>query len=85
MNSQDAVIMMSKFVNNMCFDSREFVEGMGNEHRTLQQTFTELCFEWIRYNADNYDKGIFDGRNEYSCRKCKEIATTVDLFKCPFV
>jgi hypothetical protein len=87
MKTQEAVRMMSDFVNNMCMDPKEFAEGMGNEHRTLQQTFTNLCFEWIKFNAEQYDKKIFDGRNEYSCKVCKEIVEKVEAvgYRCPFI
>lgn len=87
MTTQEAVRTMSDFVNNMSMNPKEFVEGMGNEHRTLQQTFTNLCFEWIKYNAAQFDKKIYDGRNEFSCKVCKEITEKVEWvnYSCPFI
>lgn len=44
---------------------------MSTEHRTLQQSFTRLCIEWIKYVAS--DEYRFDGRNEENHKVCKEI------------
>ena len=68
----DAVHTMSDFVNDMCRDEEQFLVSMAREHRTLQQSFTGLCFAWIRHCA-KMDFRSIDGRNEWSVNKCKEI------------
>lgn len=44
---------------------------MGREHRYLQQEMFKVCLEYIKLLAGNYDKGIYDGRNEWSCKTSK--------------
>jgi hypothetical protein len=61
---------MTDFVNTFSSDSRkEFVQAMANEHRTLQQSFTRLCLEWIEHCASQEYRT--DGRNESSHTTCK--------------
>lgn len=86
-NTKEAVKEMSEFVNNMSCPIDEFIEGMANEHRTLQQTFTNLCLAWIRKCAENHSKGNFDGRNLASCEVSRQIVETVEdaKYDCPFI
>lgn len=44
---------------------------MGLEHRYLQQEMFKVCLEYIKVLADNYEKGIYDGRNEWACKTSK--------------
>jgi hypothetical protein len=61
---------MTDFVNTFSSDSKkEFVQAMANEHRTLQQSFTRLCLEWIEHCASQEYRT--DGRNESSHTTCK--------------
>lgn len=58
-------------VNTFTRDAKEFNELMSMEHRTLQQSFTKLCLQWIEYIAlDDYRT---DGRNEQSHNLAKDI------------
>ena len=50
-------------------NSKKFIDVMSNEHRTLQQRFTQLCIDWLAY-CDGMKSNQYDGRNEAS----KEIA-----------
>jgi hypothetical protein len=83
----EAAREMSDFVNNMSCDVKKFCETMSVEHRTLQQSFSELCFAWIRHCAEKYDEGRYDGRNEFSCKVSKEIVEKVEdaQYKMPFI
>ena len=78
-DAKEAVKEMQDFVNNMSCPIDEFVEGMSYEHRTLQQTFTNLCFAWIRKAAEMKEQGRFDLRNQHSVEKCAEIVEKVEL------
>lgn len=84
-DTEETVKAMSNFVNNMTCPIPDFVLEMTREHRTLQQTFTNLCFAWIRKCAQNHWAGNFDGRNEHSCKKSAEIVEKVDIHDGPFV
>lgn len=56
---------ITDFVN--CYGRRsgeEFCEAMTYQHRTLQQSFTRLCLQWLEKVAD--DNYLTDGRNEAS-------------------
>lgn len=54
--AEEAVQALSHMVNAMGnSDKKEFIELMNREHRTLQQSFTGLCFNWIENCAsDDY-------------------------------
>jgi len=76
---------VANFANEMSMDMQSFVDAIANEHRTIQQAFTGLCFAWIRKAAEQYDKGDFDGRNEYSVEQCEKITKYVDVSSPPFI
>jgi hypothetical protein len=66
---------MTDFVNTFSNDSKkEFVQAMSNEHRTLQQSFTRLCLEWIEHCASQDYRT--DGRNESTHQVCKAMVET---------
>lgn len=73
---QDAADTISSLLNTFSFNHKEFCKAMCDEHRTLQQQFTEMCLQWIRTCAS--DDYRYDGRNEYSHNMCKEIVTAYD-------
>lgn len=43
-----------------------FLEQMGREHRTLQQSFTRLCLQWLEQVAERKGPQFLDARNEAS-------------------
>ena len=71
---------MSDFVNAVgSLRTREFCFAMSREHRTLQQNFSKLCYEWLRFQSQQYEDQNYDGRNEYACRVANKIMTDPDL------
>lgn len=69
-------------INSFSFDYKDFCNEMQREHRTLQQSFTRLCFEWIKHCAEFKDYE-FDGRNEASvmaCKKLQEVIESEDIY-----
>ena len=58
------VDQITAYVNSMSLHPEKFNKAMSNEHRTLQQSFTKLCLQWIEYVAS--DEYRYDGRNEAS-------------------
>ncbi len=71
MNTKEVVQTMSNFVNSYSRTHEEFCNEMSREHRTLQQSFTRLCLEWIEHVAN--DEYRTDGRNEGSKAVAKEL------------
>jgi hypothetical protein len=61
MNTKEVVQTMSNFVNSYSRTHEEFCTEMSKEHRTLQQSFTRLCLQWIEHVAS--DEYRTDGRN----------------------
>jgi hypothetical protein len=59
--SEKIVDDLTKLVNSMSFKPDYFIEAMSKEHRTLQQSFTKLCLQWLEYVAS--DDYMSDGRN----------------------
>ena len=62
-------------VNSFNFDDKAFCETMLREHKTLQQSFTRLCFEWIKACGQN--KNV-DARNEASVKACKQLSEIIE-------
>jgi len=62
---------LAQLVNSMSFKPDYFIEAMSKEHRTLQQSFTKLCLQWIENCAS--EEYQTDGRNEASHDICHDI------------
>lgn len=75
----EAVAATTSMVNGDRQARKEFVEGMAKEHRTLQQGFTGVCFEWIQHLA-SLQPGEYDLRNEAAVKACKKIMEGVDKY-----
>lgn len=66
---------VSNMLNSLGFVHELFCAEMRKDHRTIQQNFTRLCFEWIKTCAvDDYPT---DERNRASHVKCKAIVDTM--------
>ncbi len=70
------VRQVASMVNSFSFNPKAFCQEMTHEHRTLQQTFTNLCIEWLKTCASEDYR--YDGRNEQSHYISKEIKTAYD-------
>lgn len=81
---EDLAKVVAGAINSFGFDSKAFCKQMQNEHKTLQQTYTNLCLAWIKCLAESEDR-YFDGRNEASRRIAKEICTKVDVHCLPMI
>lgn len=73
----EVVTKVADMLNNFSdTPTKLFVEGMARKHRTLQQSFTNLCTAWLRHLAA-LEPNQFDGRNEASVKLAKEIIEKV--------
>lgn len=69
--AQEVVNNVTDYLNSFSNKNAEFIKEMNREHRTLQQSFTKLCLEWLENCAtEDYH---FDGRNEASHKVSKEV------------
>lgn len=66
---------VSSMLCNMGFNPEEFIHELSRDHRTIQQSFTRLCFEWLKYCASEDYR--HDERNRASHVKCKAIVETM--------
>ena len=70
-DAKEVAQVMSRFVNGGgSHQTAEFIEEMGRDHRTLQQSFTKVCFAWIKHLAE---VERYDARNEASILACRKI------------
>ena len=76
---------VSTMLNDFGFSAKGFCESMTREHRTLQQSFTRLCIEWLQTCADAEYR--YDGRNEASHEVAKALINSqdADFLGLPFV
>lgn len=65
------------FLNAFCNSENEdkFIELMSRTHRTLQQSYTKFILKWIKEQAETQ---FYDGRNERSVMKCRQIMKALD-------
>lgn len=75
--AQAAQKVMSDYINNMGHKPQEFVDAMARDHRTLQQSFTQICLLWLKHCSE-LKEGYYDGRNEYSVQISKKLLSNVD-------
>jgi len=52
-------------------NNKDLIDTASVQHRTLQQSFTKLCIEWLEYCASPEYK--FDQRNEASHEVAKQM------------
>ena len=76
--AKELVQEFTDYVNSFNDKGQEFIKAMdcicnemSCEHRTLQQSFTKLCLQWLEHCASNEYR--FDGRNEQSHQIAKEL------------
>ena len=65
------------FVNGRLCSRQKVAERMCTEHRYLQQEMFKVCLEYIKKLAENYGKGYYDGRNEWSCETSSMIVESM--------
>lgn len=64
---KEVALEVSRLLNNFgTRNSKEFIEAMGNDHRTIQQRFTQLAFDWINHCDGLKGSGRYDDRNKES-------------------
>jgi len=69
--TKELVKEVTDYVNTFNNKGQEFCEAMSCEHRTLQQSFTKLCLNWLEHCAS--DEYRTDGRNEQSKKIAMEL------------
>ena len=67
---------VAEMLNSFTFDYEGFCKAMSSEHRTLQQSFTRLCIQWLCTCAS--DEYRYDGRNEASHEVAKALIDSQD-------
>lgn len=70
-STKELVQEITDYLNTFNSKEKEFCEAMSCEHRTLQQSFTKLCLNWIEHCAS--DEYRTDGRNEQSQKIAREL------------
>ena len=75
MNAKELATQVAYVLNSFGFSNKDFCEEMGREHRTLQQSFTRLCINWLRYCAEMEH---YDDRNRASVMVGKIVAKALD-------
>ncbi len=76
-DTKELVKNITKFVNSYSVEEEEFIKEMETQHRTLQQSFTRLCFKWIEHCAS--DEYRHDKRNEQTHETSKFVFETYRL------
>lgn len=70
--------------NSYSFAPKKVAEYIAQtEHRTIQQSITRFCIEWLRVCASD-DYG-YDGRNEASHKVAKDLLDGKEIGGLPFI
>lgn len=78
--AEELAEQVARFVNGYRSKGEEFCKEMTFQHRTLQQSFTRLCLQWLETCAgEDY---LTDGRNQPSKEIAKELIETFQEKKC---
>jgi len=86
--SYDLALELERQVNSTSLAevSKNFCEGLNHSHRTLQQKQMGVFIEAMKMWADNYNNGLYDLRNEATCRLCEAIVNQFeDAMHLPFI
>lgn len=82
--TKDNVTALERMINSFSFAPKEVAQYFAQTaHRTIQQSLTRFCIEWLRVCASD-DYG-YDGRNEASHRVAKELIDGKDIGGLPFI
>lgn len=85
--NQEIASTIMEAVNCFGFE-KEIIKSMLKEHRTLQQSFTRLCVEWLKALSTN---PYYDYRNEASVDFAKaligipEVQELIDSTRFPMI
>ena len=75
---------LERMMNSFSFRAEELAEYLSMDmHRTLQQTLTRFCVEWLKVCAS--EEYRYDGRNEASHELAKELLDGHTLRGLPMV
>lgn len=74
MNQQIAEHIMTEV--NHFFNTEKVAEYMTREHRTLQQTFTKLCVDWLKQLSE---VEYYDDRNRASVEFAKSLMSMSEV------
>ena len=75
--------LLSSYLNSYGSErNKAVIEYMARDHRSLQQSFTRLCVQWLEHIAQN---DACDARNEASVRIAKEFVNNVKNRNVPFI
>ena len=70
-DAKETVTTVTDYLNSFSDKGPDFIKEMSMEHRTLQQSFTKLCCQWLEHCAS--DEYRTDGRNELSKKVAKDM------------
>ena len=88
--AEELVKLFADYVNNYGFAPENVVEFMKRQHRTLQQSMTEVMLHWFKHLA-SLNENDYDLRNEHSVKIAKMIRERLEKewggywAKCPLI
>ena len=77
MEAKEFVEVITNQVNSTSHKPEDFIFHMKNQHRTLQQSFTRLCLNWLKY-LSTLEENQYDLRNAESVRLSKIIIDALE-------
>ena len=69
--------VMESLINGDISSKIKVAERMARSHRYLQNELFYLFIEYANVLAKNYEKGIYDGRNESACKNASKIMEVI--------
>ena len=82
--TKESARALGEMANSFSFSPTEVAKQIAQtEHRTIQQSITRFCVEWLKVCASD-DYG-YDGRNEASHKVAKQLLDGKDIGGVPFI
>lgn len=78
-NVEEVAAAIERLVNTFSDEPGQMLAlRLTRSHRTLQQSFGKVVFEWVRLQAKAYRTGGYDPRNEMTVRVCERLLQTLE-------
>lgn len=82
-DGEEMAMLFLKFINNMSANEEDFVKGLCDSHRTLQQSIMRVFMKFVTEMAKK-EEGFYDLRNEASVKLARKIMALDDIYL-PFI
>ena len=71
LSAEEKAEVIEDLVNCTGWYGDDIAKKLSKMHRYLQQEFFKMVLTYVARLANNYEKGWYDGRNEWACKMAR--------------